>query len=42
MCYPYTYTALRSYLSQLVADPQRGQYLRRQRLALTIAGNECE
>ncbi|KAL1530853.1 hypothetical protein AB1Y20_001747 [Prymnesium parvum] len=42
MCYPYTYTTLRNYLTGLMGEPRRGQYLRRQRLALTIAGNECE
>ena len=42
MCYPYTYTDLRAYLARLQADPLRARHVRRQRLALTIAGNECE
>ena len=42
MCYPYTYTDLRSYLSRVQADPLRARHVRRQRLSLTIAGNECE
>ena len=42
MCYPYTYTDLRAYLARIQADPLRARHVRRQRLALTIAGNECE
>ena len=42
MCYPYTYTDLRAYLARIQAEPLRARHLRRQRLALTIAGNECE
>ena len=42
MCYPYTYSDLRAYLARLQADPLRARHVRRQRLALTIAGNECE
>lgn len=42
MCYPYTYSDLRAYLARVQADPLRARHVRRQRLALTIAGNECE
>ena len=42
MCYPYSYSDLRAYLARLQADPLRARHVRRQRLALTIAGNECE
>jgi hypothetical protein len=42
MCYPYSYTELRSYLARIQAEPLRARHVRRQRLALTIAGNECE
>ena len=42
MCYPYTYSDLRAYLARVQADPLRARHVRRQRLTLTIAGNECE
>ena len=42
MCYPYSYSELRSYLARIQAEPLRARHVRRQRLALTIAGNECE
>ena len=36
MCYPYTYSHLRSYLNSLEASPLRGQHVRRKRLTLTL------
>ena len=38
MCYPYTYSDLRTYLGKLQAAPLRSRHIRRQRLTLTIAG----
>jgi hypothetical protein len=41
-CYPYRYTDLQLYLSNLESDPIRGRYLRRRLLCSTLAGNRCE
>lgn len=41
-CYPYTYTDLQCHLAALEADPLRKQYVRRETLTHSLAGNACD
>lgn len=41
-CYPYTYTELVEELNAIMADPIKQQYVKRQTLCETLAGNKCE
>lgn len=40
-CYPYTYTDLKDDLDNLLADPMRSQYVKREVLCETRVGNNC-
>ena len=41
-CYPYTYTDLKSYLSQITQDKYTGPHVRREKLCTTLGGNNLE
>ena len=41
-CYPYTYSDLQRDLRALSEDPQRGEFVNRQALCTTLAGNRCD
>lgn len=41
-CYPYTYTDLCFYLTNLETDPRKKDRVRRRTLCQTIAGNNCD
>jgi hypothetical protein len=41
-CYPYTYTDLQAYLTQLSQDPHRSKVCRVRQLCQTLAGNACD
>ena len=40
-CYPYTYTDMKDDLDSLVSDPFRSQYVKREIMCETKAGNNC-
>lgn len=40
-CYPYTYTDLTNDLNDLLADPIRSQYVKKDSMCETKSGNSC-
>lgn len=40
-CYPYSYTDMKTDLDALLADPKRSQYVKREILCDSKAGNSC-
>ena len=39
-CYPYRYSDMMLDLERIMADPQRAQYIKRESLCQTLAGND--
>ena len=40
-CYPYTYTDLRGDIDSVMSDPVRGQFVQKDVMCDTKAGNSC-
>jgi hypothetical protein len=41
-CYPYTYSQLQNFLTEVENDPKRKHLIQRKTVCQTIAGNNCD
>lgn len=41
-CYPYTYSQLQTFLTEVENDPKRKHLIQRKTVCQTIAGNNCD